>query len=129
MGQKPLISDVLNARTSNWPVKMRCPGCSKSSAIIDPVFGPTECLSCRKKKTRVKLSTELTTDDIRDQRQEYRNDILQPFVDGVLSKEYMEEYGTQGIAPTMDEVKNARYVSRDMPGWWNRHKSKGGKRK
>ena len=108
---------------------MRCPNCLKLLAIIDPVFGPTECLSCRKKKTRVKLSTELTTDDIRDQRQEYRNDILQPFVDGVLSKEYMEEYGTQGIAPTMDEVKNARYVSRDMPGWWNRHKSKGGKRK
>jgi hypothetical protein len=71
----------------------------------------------------------MTTDSILDQRREFRADILQPFHDNVLSKEYLEEYGTQGIKPTEEQVKNAKEVYKGTPGYWSFNKSKGGRRK
>ena len=57
---------------------------------------------------------------------EYRKDILQPFYDGVVSKEYLEEYGDSGIKVTEKQKKNARYTYKGVKGWWKRDKSKGG---
>ncbi len=106
---------------------MKCPNCQKRKAIIDETYGVTECEICRK-SSLVTLSTiEFTTDSIKDQRREYKKDILHPFRDGVLSKEYIEEYGTRGIEVTPEQVKKAKYVWKDTSGWWNRDKSKGGR--
>ncbi|KKL10755.1 hypothetical protein LCGC14_2552680, partial [marine sediment metagenome] len=71
---------------------------------------------------------EFTTENIKDERLEYRKDILQPWHNGVLSKEYVEEYGTTGIEATKKQVKNAKYTYKGNKGWWNRHKSKGGRK-
>jgi hypothetical protein len=52
----------------------------------------------------------MTGEDIKTDRKVYKKDILQPFREGVLSKEYVEAYGAQGINVTPDEVKNAKSV-------------------
>jgi len=72
---------------------------------------------------------EFTTDSIRDQRKEYRRDIIQPYRDGIISQEYLDEFGDTGIKVTEHEKKHSEYVWKDVDGWWNRDKSKGGRKK
>ena len=107
----------------------KCPNCQNYPAIIDPVYGVTECEVCRKKKTKFNRVVEFTTESIQQQRREYGKDRLQPFRDGIVSKEYLEQYGRTGINVTDEEVKNAKYVWKDTKGWWNRDKTKGGRTK
>lgn len=110
---------------------MKCPSCGKEKAIIDGVLGVLPGKKCRKKESKLrkpKIGYEMTTDSIRSQRKEYRKDILQPFHNGVLSKEYVDEYGTSGIEVTDKEVEKAEYTYKGTPGWWNRDKSKGGRK-
>jgi hypothetical protein len=60
---------------------------------------------------------EFVPDHIKEERVEYRNQTVQPFRNGQLSKEYVELYGTKYIEVTQEEVKNAKYVwDRDLPG-------------
>lgn len=107
---------------------MICPNCNKKPAIIHPQFGATECKSCQL-KVHLKPTPypEITTQDIKNQRREYNKDIIQPYRDGVLSKEYLEEYGTSGVTATKEEIKAAKYVWQDTKGWWDRSSSKGGR--
>ena len=107
---------------------MKCPNCQKNKAIKHSVYGILPCKPCQASHVTVKRGPEFTSDSIRGQRREYRKDIIQPYRDGVLSKEYIEEYGTQGIEPSKEAIKHARYTYKDTPGWWQRNKSKGGKR-
>lgn len=53
---------------------------------------------------------EVTTNDIKQQRQEYAKSIVQPWRDGYLSKEYLDVHGTKGIKVTPEEVKSAQNV-------------------
>lgn len=107
---------------------MKCPNCKKNKAIIHPQYGITECKKCQNKSHFKPLPyPEITTDSIREQRREYNKDIIQPYRDGVLSKEFLEEYGTNGIQVTEKEIKDAKYVWQDSKGWWDRDKSKGGR--
>ena len=111
---------------------MRCPRCGKGRATRHNEYGILPCISCQRIDEAIKKPQhipEFTTDSIRSQRREYKRDILQPFRDGVISKEYVDEYGTQGISVPKKMIDNARYTHRDTKGWWNRGKSKGGKRK
>lgn len=109
---------------------MKCTRCQKRPAVKDSQLGWLPCKVCQKEEEsfeRPELGHEFTTDSIRDQRLEYRRDILQPWHDGVLSKEYIEEYGTTGVVATEEQVKNAKYTYKGIKGWWNREKSKGAK--
>ena len=106
---------------------IKCPNCQKNPAIIHKVYGVTECEDCKKKQIKFNRPVEFTTESIKEQRREYKKDILQPFRDGVLSKEYLEEYGRTGINVTDEEVKNAKYTYKDTTGWWTRNKTKGGR--
>ena len=109
---------------------MRCPRCQKGKAI-NSQYGWTPCKTCQNIEqtySKPHLGFEFTTDNIRDQRLAYRRDILQPFHNGVLSKEYLEEYGTSGIKVSKNQIKNAKYTYKDTKGWWNRDKSKGGRK-
>ena len=110
-------------------MKSLCPKCQKNPAIIDSNYGITECQDCRKKEEKPHRGTEFTTDSIREQRREYRKDILQPWHDGVLSKEYVEEYGTSGIKATPEQIKNAKPIYKGISGYHQFDKSKGGRRK
>jgi len=108
---------------------VKCPRCQKNKAQKHSTYGYIECKECIASPVTVNIDPEFTTDSIKGQRSEYRKDILQPYRDGVLSKEYLEEYGTQGIKPSKEAIKNAKYTYKDTPGWWRRNKSKGGKHK
>ena len=109
---------------------MICPRCRKNKAVYNYHYGYLPCNKClSEESTPPRRSVEFTTNSIKDSRQEYRRDILQPWDGDTLSKEYLEEYGTQGVQATDDQIKNAKYTHKGIKGWWNRDKSKGGKHK
>lgn len=109
---------------------MRCPNCLKRKAIIDSQYGVTFCEQCRlEENTLPRIGYEFSTNGIKDQRREYAKDIIAPYRDGVFSDEYYQEYGTQGVEVTKEQIENRREVWKDIKGRWNRDKSKGGKHK
>jgi len=111
---------------------MKCSQCQKNQAIQDNELGLLPCSSCQEKESSIskpRRYPEFSTNNIKDQRREYRRDIIQPFRDGVISKEYVEEYGSQGLSVPKKMIDNAKYTWKDTKGWWNRNKSKGGKHK
>src|SRR3984957_1556884 len=93
----------------------KCANCEINEAIKDPRFGYLPCTRCQN-KTTIKPSPkqELTTDAIKNDRKEFRKDIVQPFRNGQLSKEYVESVGTKYIKVTDEEVKAAKPVWDDL---------------
>ena len=74
------------------------------------------------------MGVEFTSDKIKQERKEYAKSILQPYIGGKLSREYVEEYGTDALeGVTKQDIKNAKYVYKDEMNYHNLHKSKGGK--
>ena len=84
---------------------MKCPRCKKNQAIIDPTFGVTHCLQCRKGDVKIKeapaFATPTMADRIQSQRDHNLGDIAQPWnTDGspnetfikANSKEDVEQY-------------------------------------
>lgn len=58
-------------------------------------MGWMPCLVCQKHQrdiSKPKVSSEVTTDQIKEDRKIFENDIVQPFNDGHLSKEYVEAH-------------------------------------
>jgi len=74
---------------------MKCLLCKKRPAVkIEPI-GWMPCLVCQKRQREIskpKVSIEVTTDQIKEDRKIYEKDIVQPFNDGHLSKEYVEAH-------------------------------------
>lgn len=88
---------------------MQCPTC-EDKALIHPKYGITQCLECQQKQ-RIKIQNqEITTESIKTQRKQFKDDIIGPFRNGELSKEYVDLYGTDHIEVTPEEVKNAKKV-------------------
>lgn len=54
----------------------------------------------------------------------YFNTLLQPYRNGVLSKEFIEAYGSKSLNLKKGEYRKARYVWRSLAGWKDRAKSK-----
>ncbi len=110
---------------------MKCPQCLKNKAIVDPMYGILPCEECQKKNSLIskpKIGYEFTSDKIRNERKEYGKSILQPYVGGKLSKEYIEEYGTSALSNVSKrDIKEAQYVYKDELNYHNLSKSKGGK--
>lgn len=85
-----------------------CLNCNLYPATKDPRFGYLPCANCRNKTTlKPDPKQELTTDAIKDDRKKFKGDIVQPFRNGQLSKEYVESVGTKYIKVTDEEIKNA----------------------
>ena len=111
---------------------MLCPRCNNHDAQIHPQFGVCVCEYCELEESTFDKPSkypEFTRDSIREGRREYKKDILQPFREGALSKEYLEEYGTTGIEVSQHQIDNARYTQKETAGWWQRNRSKGGLKK
>lgn len=91
---------------------MICINCGKRKAQKDDLLGYLPCRVCQRKQSgeKVKESICLEGEEIKQQRKEYRDDAIQPFRGGVLSKEYVDKYGTKGINVEPGEVKQAKYV-------------------
>ena len=100
---------------------MYCSGCKEyhSSNSWKFIKGEWYCREYHK-PTR----TEFMPERVKDQRKEYFNSIVQPFRQGELSKEYIDAHGTEGIEATMEEIKKAEDVWKDIPGYKGRKKSK-----
>ena len=96
----------------------RCPICHFNDAITHAIYGVLPCLDCRKRQDRLFYQRtthlpEFTTDDIRDQRKAYADDIEQPHYKGQLNKRWVEINGEQAARNqgySSKEIKNARYV-------------------
>lgn len=108
---------------------MLCPRCRVNDATTHPVLKVLPCEDCQRKENPVKiLKYEFTTDSIREGRREYFTDVIQPYRDGVLSKEYIEAYGTSGLSGvSKKDIKNAKYTWKDLKGWHDREVDKGGR--
>lgn len=102
---------------------MKCPVCTKNKAIMDPVLGPTACNVCRIEGIPPLSGPEFTSKQIKEERRQCYGDIIQSHRGDQLSKEYIERYGTRGVKATKEEIKNAKYVWKDTPGWENRGKT------
>ena len=86
-----------------------CPVCKKNDSQVHQILGILPCISCQRRSQTGKVVkvVEFTSDSIKEDRKEYKKDIIQPFREGEVSKEYIEQYGTQGINVTQEEVKKA----------------------
>lgn len=62
----------------------------------------------RQAKFNVAPTIELTTNEIKESRKEYADDILQSRRGSTASLEYIKKYGTKGF--TKEELKGARNV-------------------
>ena len=73
----------------------KCLICNQRKAVkIDP-FGWMPCRICRKRQQEIakpKVSIEVTTESIKEDRKIYQKDLCQPFRQNELSKEYVEAY-------------------------------------
>ena len=97
--------------------KISCPICLKGNANIHPVYGALACDTCNKRQSLFSLPTkpvEFSGEDIKKQRQEYAKSIIQPYRSGVLSKEYIEAFGTSKLKVSKKDIKNAKYCWRDL---------------
>jgi len=66
----------------------------------------------------------MAPDSTKEDRKKYFKSTLQPWRDGVPSKEYVEAY--PDIAKETlgeDNIKKAKNVWYDLPNWKNRHKT------
>ena len=96
---------------------MNCLICQNNEATTHKTFGILPCRSCLEHQrglSKVRQPTELTTDSIRQQRREFKADIIQPWRSGELSKEYIETYGDQHIKTDSGEMKKAKYTWEDQ---------------
>lgn len=93
-----------------------CPVCRKEPATTHPLFRILPGKTCKQRRTKQPLPAvqiEMVGNSIKEQRKEYAKSIVQPWRSGVLSKEYLDLYGTKNIKPTEKDMKNAKYVWKD----------------
>lgn len=73
---------------------------------------------------------EFTTQEIKDGRKTHFKSLTQPFRNGEISREFVEAFPEQvkkmitESSVSIDQVNNAKYVWKDLPGWENRENSK-----
>lgn len=70
----------------------KCLICNQRTARRLEPYGYLPCKTCQKLKAGRAVSYEITTEEIKSDRRKFHDDILQPFRDGTLSKEYMVKY-------------------------------------
>jgi len=90
-----------------------CPVCKLRKARHHPTYGVLPCNRCSMRQenhTLPVLPVEMVGESIKTQRRDYAKSALQPRRGGVLSKEYLDIYGTKGIKATESEIKKAKYV-------------------
>lgn len=99
---------------------MTCRSCNKNEAKLIEPYGYLPCTQCahrQAKMTRPGKTIEFTTDDIKQQRTEYANDIIQTHRKGQLSKEWVKKYGEKAARDrgfTPKEIKSAKNVWSDL---------------
>ena len=97
--------------------KPKCPQCQKNESQQDAEYGILPCRSCEFNNSTISKPTQQSTFDFaspvtKAQRKEYAKSMLQPYTgDGILSKEYVEAWGTDKLAGvTKSDIKKAKYT-------------------
>lgn len=92
---------------------MKCLNCNKNKARKVAPYGYLPCLQCIKKqaKATVRETIELTTEDIKEDRKKFSEDIIQRYRGNVPSLEYIKKYGTKGF--NKEELRQAKNVWRE----------------
>lgn len=99
---------------------MLCPQCHNEEAIYDNEYGVLPGENCQNENAQIPKPTQAATFDFASpltklHRQEYASEMFQPWVNGVLSKEFIETNGTSKLmGVTEKDVKNAKYVYGNM---------------
>ena len=99
---------------------MICPQCKKKEGRNDPEYGALKCEDCLAKDRAIRTPSQKATFDFaspttKEQRQSHGSEMYQPWVNGVLSKEFIEVNGTDRLAGvTKEDIKNAKYVYKGM---------------
>lgn len=89
---------------------MKCPNCNEPTTNVHPTFGVLSCDKCNESQNVLGKYIEFTTEQIKSDRKEFASDLIQPFREGELSKEYIEKYGTSKIKVSKEEIKKAKTV-------------------
>lgn len=105
--------------TGSVKSNIKCLNCGKYWAQKHPMVGILPCIKCqvRQKKYKVQETVEITTNETKMQRKEYRRDILQRYERGHANLDYIKEHGKQGFSH--EEIQKARssettyYVDRE----------------
>ena len=89
---------------------IKCLNCGKRKARNVIPYGVLPCLPCTKRGREVQINSaiEITTNEIKEERKQYAQDIIQRYRGPTPSLEYIKKYGTKGF--TKDEVKEAKNV-------------------
>ena len=91
---------------------MICSSCGNEGATTDLFLGILPCQKCieRQRRNASPDPVEFTSDEIKNDRIKYADDILQPFRQGELSKEYVDKHGANNLDVTEAEIKKAKKV-------------------
>ena len=97
-------------------MQVKCKVCKTNDSEYNVQFGYLDCKDCRLKETKLSERTyEFVPEHIKEERKEYKNQTIQPYRNGQVSKEYLDLYGSSRIVATDDEIKNAKNVwGRDL---------------
>ena len=104
--------------------KIKCVGCGRFHADWSWIYKNYEVETkdgiitksgwfCRK-WFKLGPSYEFVPERIKNDRKKYAKDILQPWRQGVLSKEYLDVYGSKGVGATKEDIKKAKNVWKDI---------------
>jgi len=96
---------------------MKCPQCQKEDAIVNSEYGVLPGKNCQVENDR--LPKPAPTYDFASpltklHRKEFSGEMVQPWINGVLSKEFIEINGTDKISVTPEDIKKAKYVYGNM---------------
>ncbi len=97
-----------------------CPQCQKRKATIDREFGILPCDKCQKENEAIPRPTQgkiydFASPTTKIHRKQLGYEMYQPYVNGVLSKEFVETYGTDRLAGvSKKDIKNAKYTYGSM---------------
>ena len=95
---------------------MVCLQCNKNEANISREYGALPCDECQIDNALVEKPSQNSSYDFaspttKEQRKSYGDEMFQPYINGVLSKEFIEVYGTDKLhGVTKKDMKNAKYV-------------------
>lgn len=93
-----------------------CPQCGEEPGIQDREYGILPGEICQAFNSEIPKPTQAHSYDFasqttKEQRKSYGDEMFQPYINGVLSKEFIEVYGTDKLhGVTKKDMKNAKYV-------------------
>ena len=90
---------------------MLCPVCHNVEAKKHPTIGVLPCANCQQRQnSKLKDPVEFTSEEIKEQRKQFRDEIIQPFRSNEPSKEYIDKYGYKSIGLTKEQADKAKNV-------------------